>query len=30
MNYRMSDETVMTVVIVLWAMVIVMMLAGIV
>jgi hypothetical protein len=30
MNYRMSDETVMTVVVVLWAMVIVMMLAGIV
>jgi hypothetical protein len=30
MNYRMSDETVMTVIVVLWTLVIVMMLAGIV
>jgi len=30
MNYRMSDETVMTVIVVLWTLVIVMMIAGIV
>jgi hypothetical protein len=30
MNYRMSDETVMTVIVALWAIVIVMMLAGII
>jgi hypothetical protein len=30
MNYRMSDETVMAVIVVLWTLVVVMMIAGIV